>query len=76
PQWLDTRTLADAAAQRGILIEPGDVFFMSDDPPRNHMRLGFSSIDAAKIDAGIRELGAVMHEFADNVSRASETAAH
>jgi DNA-binding transcriptional MocR family regulator len=49
---------------------------MSEDPPRNHMRLGFSSIDAEKIDAGICELGAVMREFADNVSRASETAAH
>ncbi|HET7635973.1 MAG TPA: PLP-dependent aminotransferase family protein [Burkholderiales bacterium] len=76
PQWLDTRVLADAASQRGILIEPGDVFFMSEDPPRNHMRLGFSSIDAEKIDAGIRELGAVMCELADDVSRASETAAH
>ncbi len=63
PPWLDTRALARAAARRGILIEPGDVFFMSDDPPRNHMRLGFSSIEAAKIEPGIRELGALMREL-------------
>jgi GntR family transcriptional regulator/MocR family aminotransferase len=74
PHWLDTRALADAAAQRGVLIEPGDVFFMSDDPPRNHMRLGFSSIDADKIDAGVRELGIAMHTLADSVSRTPATA--
>lgn len=64
PTWLDTRVLADAAAKRGILIEPGDVFFMSESPPTNHMRLGFSSIEADRIDDGIRELGALMRELA------------
>lgn len=64
PDWLDTRALAAAAAGRGILIEPGDVFFMSDDPPLNHMRLGFSSIEAERIEPGIRALGALMREFA------------
>ena len=66
PSWLDTRALAAVAAERGILIEPGDVFFMSDDPPRNHMRLGFSSIEVDRIDPGIRALGAVMRELARN----------
>ncbi|MGH8802122.1 MAG: aminotransferase class I/II-fold pyridoxal phosphate-dependent enzyme, partial [Casimicrobiaceae bacterium] len=64
PAWLDTRALAEEAAARGILIEPGDVFFMSDNPPRNHMRLGFSSIEVDRIEPGIRELGALMRKHA------------
>jgi GntR family transcriptional regulator/MocR family aminotransferase len=76
PPWLDTRMLAVAATQRGVLIEPGDVFFMSENPPRNHMRLGFSSMDVEKIDAGICELGIAMRECSDNsIFRASEMVA-
>ena len=56
PDWLDAQRLADAAEQRGVLIEPGSVFFLSDTPPRNHFRLGFSSIATKKIDAGIVQL--------------------
>ena len=56
PDWLDTERLAEAAEQRGVLIEPGSVFFMSPTPPRNHFRLGFASIAPEKIDAGIVQL--------------------
>ncbi|MBS0325534.1 MAG: PLP-dependent aminotransferase family protein [Proteobacteria bacterium] len=69
PAWLDTRALAGAAAERGILIEPGDVFFMSDDPPRNHMRLGFSSIEADRIEPGIRALGELMRDLSPRTAR-------
>jgi GntR family transcriptional regulator/MocR family aminotransferase len=64
PERVDTRAVAAAAAQRGVLIEPGDVFFAApgDQPvPLNFARLGFASIDAARIDAGIATLaGAVV----------------
>jgi GntR family transcriptional regulator / MocR family aminotransferase len=57
PEWLDARDLASAAAKRGVLIEPGDVFFMSSKPPRRHLRLGITSIGVDRINEGVRELG-------------------
>jgi len=60
PQSLDAVALAERARRRGVLIEPGGVFFMAEAPPRNFFRLGFSSIPAERIDAGIAELAALV----------------
>jgi GntR family transcriptional regulator/MocR family aminotransferase len=63
PDWLDCHELARMAERRGVLIEPGDVFFLAQTPPLNCFRLGFTSIPADKIEKGIRELGAAMREL-------------
>lgn len=63
PATLDARALAAAAERRGVLIEPGDVFFMADAPPRNTFRLGYSSIAADRIESGVRELAAACEEL-------------
>ena len=57
PPTLDCIALAREAEKRGVLIEPGDVFFMGDAPPRNFLRLGFASIARERIGAGIAALG-------------------
>lgn len=62
PDAVDTRALAMAAQRRGVLIEPGDVFFAGDAPPRNYARLGFASIATERIVPGIRELAAALAE--------------
>jgi GntR family transcriptional regulator/MocR family aminotransferase len=70
PAGVDTRVLADAAARRGVLIEPGDVFFAAGADvaaPANHARLGFASIDASRIEPGIAMLAAAL---ADTTSEA------
>ena len=64
PPWLDTRELAERARDRGVLIEPGDVFFAGERPPLNTLRLGFSSISSDRIEPGIAELAALLHELA------------
>ena len=64
PETLDTRALVERAAARGILIEPGDVFFYSDPAPRNFFRLGFSSIPVDRIEPGIRMLAEIVHDLA------------
>jgi len=56
PEGLDSLELQDKARQHGILIEPGDVYFMADNGPRNCFRLGFSFIASDKIEPGIRKL--------------------
>ncbi len=54
---LDSQTLAQRCAARGVLIEPGDIFFKkSSAATRSHFRLGYSAIQAHLIDAGVREL--------------------
>lgn len=62
PADVDARLLAKAAARRGVLIEPGDVFFAGEEglPPANYARLGFASIDAARIEPGIAALAAAL----------------
>ena len=55
--------LAERAAERGVLIEPGDVFFQAEQPTRHFVRLGFQSIRARVIDEGIATLAGVIIEM-------------
>lgn len=64
PAGFDAGALAMQAAARGILIEPGEIFFAGDDPPKNLFRLGFSSIAAERIEPGLRALAEVAREVA------------
>lgn len=53
PEGLDSRQLAVQALERGVVIEPGDAFYSDAADGERFMRLGFSSIPAAKIPDGI-----------------------
>ena len=64
PAGLDVRVLVERAAEQGILIETGDVFFLSEDPPRNFFRLGFSSIPVDRIEPGVESLAEIVHDLA------------
>ncbi len=65
---LDARALAERARQRGILIEPGDVHFLSETPPHNCFRLGFGSIPVDRIEAGIRSLAELVRQLTSTTS--------
>lgn len=54
PEYLDTQDLAQDLYARGVVVEPGNVFFAGRWQPRNHMRIGYSSIDINLIDEGVR----------------------
>lgn len=56
PDWLDSRELALHAAEKGVLIEPGDTFFNAADPPYNYFRLAYSSIHQDNIIPGFNTL--------------------
>ena len=56
PRGIDSRGLAEAAATRSVIIEPGDRFFDRTPRPGQFLRLGISSIALQHIEPGIREL--------------------
>ena len=63
PEGVDAEVLAEAARAEGVLIEPGRVCFFSQDAPRNHFRLGFSSIPEERIAPGIERLAEVIRRI-------------
>jgi GntR family transcriptional regulator/MocR family aminotransferase len=64
PAWADASELALLARRHGVLIEPGDVFFITPPYPCRHFRLRLSSIPAAQIEAGIRALSQAADQLA------------
>lgn len=56
PPEVDARLLAQEAASRGVLVEPGDVHYLQADPPRNRLRLGFAAIAEERIVPGLEAL--------------------
>ena len=56
PAHVDTDRLTADIARDGIIIEPGSMFFLGAERPRNHFRLGFSAIPSERIEPGIRLL--------------------
>ena len=63
PRRLDARELARRALAEGILIEPGDVFFMDEaSAPRNFFRLGFSSLPSNRIETGVEHVAALVQQ--------------
>ena len=56
PEGFDSAALAEAARARGVLIEPGAVFFEQPPQPCPLFRMGYGSIDASRIPAGVAEL--------------------
>jgi GntR family transcriptional regulator/MocR family aminotransferase len=56
PAHVDSVALARVAQRFGVLIEPGDAFFMRPPKPCAFFRLRISSIGLSQIDAGIAAL--------------------
>lgn len=63
PDGLSATALAERALAKGVLIEPGEVFFMADPPPRQYFRLGYSSIALQAIEPGIQALAEAVREL-------------
>ncbi len=63
PEKLNCRELQRLARDKGMLIEPGDMFFMQEPTPMNYFRLGFSSISADRIEPGVALLADIIHQI-------------
>lgn len=57
PAGLHAQALTESCAARGVLIEPGDIFFRkSSATSQSCLRLGYAAIPGNLIDAGVKEL--------------------
>ena len=63
PETLDGELLAKQALEKGIFIEPMRITFAGKNQPRHFFRLGFSSIEESKIEAGIKLLSETIREM-------------
>lgn len=63
PASLDARELQKLAEQHSLILEPGDIHFAGEKPPKNFFRLGYSSIKSEKIDPGIRLLSKLIDQL-------------
>jgi GntR family transcriptional regulator/MocR family aminotransferase len=64
PPGCDASALAEAARVDGVVIEPGDVFSMTEGTHVRCFRLGFSSIRTDRIEPGIERLGRLIKRMA------------
>ena len=63
PKTLDARVLAEEAKKIGIIIEPGDLHFYGQKPPKHFFRLGFSAIKTEQIKLGIKLLADLINKL-------------
>lgn len=63
PQGVDAWVLQRLVARRGVLIEPGDIHYLSEQRPLNCFRLGFGAIAEELIEPGIAALGVAWREM-------------
>ncbi|WP_326535159.1 MocR-like pyridoxine biosynthesis transcription factor PdxR [Pseudorhodoferax sp.] len=64
PAWVDGAELALIAQRHGVLIEPGDVFFLQPPYPCPFFRLRLSSIASERIGEGMAALARAVDELA------------
>ena len=68
PDGVSSLELEELSAKNGIVINSGDNYFASLDGPGNYCRLGFSSIPADDIVAGIDRLADLVRRLASRSS--------
>ncbi len=69
PPGLDARDLTERARERGVLIEPGDIFFADPQAGRACFRLGFTSIRTDRIEPGLARLSELLRPAATPASQ-------
>jgi len=60
PEGISAVELATQSRAEGVLIEPGDVFFLAEPAPGGFFRLGYQSIPGKQIEPGIKALAGVI----------------
>ncbi|MDR6871961.1 GntR family transcriptional regulator/MocR family aminotransferase [Bosea sp. BE125] len=69
PRGVRAQDLQQRAAQLGVLIEAGDVHYLSENRPGNRIRMGYGAIAQDRIAPGIALLAQALRELADDVGK-------
>ncbi len=64
PEGVDTRELAMRLYSKGVVVEPGDIFFAGRNRPLNRLRIGYSSIAVDQIEPGVRVIASELGRLA------------
>lgn len=70
PEGFDARAFALRLQRRGVLIEPGHIFYHNG-YPENSFRIGFPSVATDKIRLGLRQIGEEARSFLRKSKRAA-----
>ncbi len=62
PEDFEANLFAQRLQKRGVLIEPGHIFY-HDGYPKNSFRIGFPSVATEKINRGLRCIGEEAEQF-------------
>lgn len=68
PKNLTSALLVKQAKLKGILVESGDSLFISEDAPKNYIRLGFSAMNDTKITVGLQLLGTLISHLNNRIN--------
>ncbi|UWQ94542.1 PLP-dependent aminotransferase family protein [Rhodobacteraceae bacterium M385] len=63
PEGMDADALAVALRKKSVLIEAGSAFYACEGAPRNRLRLGFATIETARIADGVALLAETIAEM-------------
>lgn len=64
PEGLDADALSTALKEKSVLIEAGSAFYVGENVPRNRVRLGFATIETARIADGVALIAEAIREQA------------
>lgn len=62
PEGLDADLLAQDLREKSVLIEAGSSFYAGEEAPKNRIRLGFATIETARIPDGVALVAAAIRE--------------
>jgi GntR family transcriptional regulator/MocR family aminotransferase len=63
PPGLDANELVEQALKKGIVVEPGTIWFGRQPSPKNYIRLGISSIEVEDISPGVELLAQIIDQL-------------
>ncbi|WP_341862000.1 PLP-dependent aminotransferase family protein [Gymnodinialimonas sp. 57CJ19] len=63
PEGLDADALAVALREKSVLVEAGSAFYGCEGAPRNRLRLGFATIETARIADGVALIAETIAEM-------------
>ncbi|WP_120498875.1 PLP-dependent aminotransferase family protein [Kiloniella sp. EL199] len=60
---LDSKELLQKALKKGVVLEPGTIYYFDAIPPKHYFRLGFTAVKRTSIKDGLKQLRSTLSEL-------------